>query len=364
MHSLLLLICMLSPTPADVEKARELYRIGGEAYEKGRFPVAISAFEEALRHVEQPAITFSLGQAARLQYFIDGNLAHLRRAIDAYRAYLEHAPTGGRRDHAAQHLGTLVPILERAQLESAERRAARRATVARLIVSSPIDGATASVDGGDPRPIPATFEVTPGERRIEVQAPEHTPATSTMTAVAGAALPVALAPVPFPGQVTVRANVVDRAHLDGQPIDPARLAQPLELPPGRHRITLSARGRVPFAHQFELGRKQVLEVDATLPVTNRRITAWSLIGAGGVSLATGAIFGGLALDAQSDAEALEGRIDAGLSERELSRYRSLETSRDDRAGIALGLGIAGVAALTTGVLLWVFDHEQPPLTPF
>lgn len=358
-------IMLLAPTPADVEKARDLYRIGGEAYRKARYEVAISAFVEARRLVDQPAVVFSLGQAARLQYFVDRKLEHLQQAVDAYRDYIEQVPSGRRVDHAAQHLSVLVPILQRAQIESTERRVAREAKVARLIVSSAVDGATASIDGGEPQPIPATFVVEPGERLVEVRAAEHTPATQRTTALAGAALPVNLAPTPLPGHLTVRAPAAETARLDGARINIDRLNEPIALPPGKHQISLTARGRVPFVRQFELDRKEALTIDADLPTTNRRIAAWSLLGLGVASVVTSGVFGGLALSAQSDAEDLESRRDrGGLSESDFDTYQRLEGTRDSRAELALGFGIAGSAALVTGILLWVFDHEQPKPVSF
>lgn len=360
MLAVLCWIWLLAPTPADVDKARELYRIGGEAYEQGRYVVAINAFEEARRLVDQPAIVFSLGQAARLQYFVDNKIANLRLAVDSYRDYLAMAPSGRRSNHAAHHVANLVPVLREAMMESAERRAARRAKEARLIVAAAVDGAKASVDGGDPLPIPATFVVPPGERIITVEAPEHRPAKQTAIAVAGAALPVQVSLVPLPGQVTVRSADADTARIDGQKISLAQLGKPIELTPGAHRLVLTAQGHRPFVQRFELDRRQALVIDAELPVTNQRVAAWSLLGAGGLSLITSGIFGALALDAQADAESLEGALGAnGLSEAQLGRYGELESSRNDRAGLALGFGIAGATAVVTGVLLWIFDHEQP-----
>lgn len=353
-----LLALALFTTPVDQAKA--LYQAGGEAYRQGRYAVAIRAFEEVLRVARRPAVLFSAAQAYRLQYFVDGDLAKLERAVELYRAYLDEVPEGGRRDHAAQHLSTLTPILEQRRIEVSPGEAAAD-SAARLIVSSSIEGAIARVDGGEAVPIPAAFEVEPGERKVHVEAPEHLPQTVDTVAVAGSVVALNVDLEPAPGRLLVRGPEGARILLDGQFVGHSPLSAPIEVAPGRHHLVVTDRGRVPFVHPLELRRGQSAELDAELAVTGQRVAAWSLLGAGAALLAgAGATFA-LTLEREDEAAALEARFERrGLSTGEARRYRELEEERDELAALTIGLGTAAGAAVIAGVLLWVFDEADAP----
>src|SRR6185503_11462520 len=76
-----------SASQGEVEqRAKDLYDAGSEAYRAGRYLVAIEAFREARALATRPTLTFSLAQAYRLQYFVDGDAKALEQAIAMYRA--------------------------------------------------------------------------------------------------------------------------------------------------------------------------------------------------------------------------------------------------------------------------------------
>ncbi|MEZ4467071.1 MAG: PEGA domain-containing protein [bacterium] len=357
----LALVAALTVSPATVERARTLYDAGSEAYRQGRYQVAIEAFEEANRLVNRPAVTFSLAQARRLQYFVDGDRKNLEAAVEGYREYVAAVEAGGRRDHAVQHLSTLAPLLARAQAANPEDEAE---ATARLIISSTVEGAVARVDGGEVAPIPATFEVRPGQRRVVVEAPEHQPEARTILAVGGSAVALDLHPLPIPGRIGVQAPEGARVFLDGEPQGRAPLEGPIEADAGDHTVVVAERGRLPFIQPIALRRGENAQVSAELPLSSQRIAAWSLLGSA-VALTAGAgVFTGLALDAEADAQDLEGAADRrDLTAAEARDYRRLEGLRDERVDRAVALGAVGGAALVTGVLLWVFDEPEAPRRP-
>lgn len=341
-----------------VEQAKALYEAGSEAYRQGQYEVAIRAFEEGLRLAGHPALQFSAAQAYRLQFFIDQDLRMLERAIELYRAYLQGAPTGGRREHAAQHLSTLEPLLERRRIEATDGEQAAD-TVARLIVASRVEGATARIDDGEPTAIPAAFEVEPGERTVYVEAPEHVAQTLETVAVAGSVVALNVELRPAPGHLVVRAPEGAAVFLDRQPVGRAPLGEPLALAPGSHLVTVTANGRRPFVQQVDLGRGQAAEVDAQLGVTPQRWTSWALFGVAGAALAAGGATLAVTLDREDEGEALEARhARQGLTVAEADRHAALEAERDTYAAWTIGLGSAAGAALVTATLLWVFDEPD------
>jgi hypothetical protein len=356
---------LLAPAGA-VEQARDLYQAGSRAYEQGSYPVAIRAFEEARRLVKQPAVTFSLAQAYRLQYFVDGDAEKLARAVELYRAYLEEVPQGGRRDHAAQHLSTLAPMLERVRAGQAgdAGAAAEAAQKGQIIVSSAVAGSTARLDGGDPEPIPAAFEVDAGTHRVLVEAASHQAKTVEAVAVTGGVVALNVELDPLPGHVTVHAPEGASVAIDGRVLGVSPLPEALEVPAGRHLVAVTDRGRDPFLQQLELDRGEAVEVNAALEPSGQRIASYSLFGVAG-ALAVGAgVATGLMFDRQSDAESLEKTLDAkGLSVDEADRYGDLESERDDFANMAIGLGAASAAVGITGLLLWIFDTPEPAGAP-
>ena len=104
---------------------------------------------------------------------------------------------------------------------------------------------------------------------------------------------------------------------------------------------------------------QVLEMTLIKePATDwKRVTGWSLVGVGGVTLATGAIFGGLAASA-----AAENRPNAmGVVSREhvAGAATALDRSRVSAVLIPVGAVVAGVGAL---VVLWPSPSERKGLS--
>lgn len=352
----LTLLVLAAPEP---EGARALYQAGTEAYDQGRYDVAIGAFEEVLRLEARPVAMFAAAQAHRLQFFANDEQSHLERAVELYRAYLEAAPNGARRDHATQHLATLVPILDRRRGAIDGLGESAPVVATRLIVSSKTPGASARLDGGEPVPIPATFEVSPGPHAVSVEAPEHVTEAVETVAVEGGVVAVNLTLAPTPGELAISAPEGARVEVDGRRIGQAPLGGPLRLAPGLHRVAIGSNGREPFLRNVQLPRGGEVTVDAELVPTARRQVAYALFVTGGGLLAGAATTLAFALDRESQAQPLEARLDAaGLSPSEARQYQSLGRERGHFAVATVALGAAAAVAVGSAVLLWVSDEPD------
>lgn len=352
-----------APTAAEVERAHTLYRAGSQAYRQGRYDVAIPAFEEARRLAPRPPVLFSLAQSYRLQYFVDGDPDKLARAVALYRAYVDVVGDGGRRDHAAQHLSTLVPLLR--GLEDGD--AAGRSGPGRLIVSTPVEGATAHIGADEPSAMPATFVVAPGPVTVTVAAPGHQSRRTETVAVAGSVVALEVDLEPLPARLAIDAAPGTFVRVDGRLLGQTPLDAPLALAPGRHRVVLAAPGRTAFVQFVDLDRAEEATLAATLETSPLRLTAIGLFVGGGLLVAGGGVATALAFDAESDALALEDAYARrGLTSAEAERHRVLVDRRDSRRLTAGALTAAGLTTLAVGAVLWVIDDppgDGPALQP-
>lgn len=348
------------PSPADIERARALYQAGSAAYQRKQYAVAVEAFEEAFRLAPRSSVMYSLAQAHRLKYYLDGDVASLRRSVELYRAYLGAPESGSRLDDAEQHLKDMVPQLQDAEAVTADPRG-------RIIVSAEEPDATARVGDGEPQAIPATFLLEPGRYPITVTAPGYLPQTHDTNAVTGSVTPLNVTLVPQPGELTVRAPEGAAVAVDGRPLGLAPLP-PVSLAPGDHRVVVTDQGRSPFVQTVHIERTQAIALEAPLEITEQRVAAWIMIaGAGALAIGAG-VAAGFALDAQSDAEEISHRFRRDpLTVDDAERYQDLLDTRDDRTILAIGLGAGAVALGAAGALLWVFDNEEaapaPIITP-
>lgn len=350
-----LLWAILATTAGSLEQARTLYEAGGRAYRAGRYDIAIDAFESARRISERDVVVFALAQSYRLRYFKGGALGDLEAAVAAYRRYLELVPEGERAFHAARHLAAIEPFLDRRRIEMVSEEAPPPR--ARFIVASDVEDAIARIDDGPAQPVPATFEVEPGPHVIQVEAPGHQPLRHETMAVEDSAVAVILQPPPIPGRVVVRALLDSDVTIDG---DPITAGAPIDLPPGPHVLIARAHGHRALRQPFEVRSGDAFDLTVDLEPTTQRLFAWGVLGTSGLLAAAGLTTGLLALDAQSDAEALEAGLGAGLTGEQFDEHDRLRARRDELGTATLAIGVAAGVALTSGVLLWVFDAADQP----
>ncbi|MBK8481979.1 MAG: hypothetical protein IPL40_12545 [Proteobacteria bacterium] len=113
-------------------RARQEFARAQQAYDLGAYDEAITRYEAAYRAWPAPAFLFNIAQAYRLQYRIDHQLEHLRRALALYDSYL--------RQHTLPPNGELVQRLQgelRATLAAEERRSATAAAAGRSAAPGP-----------------------------------------------------------------------------------------------------------------------------------------------------------------------------------------------------------------------------------
>ncbi len=84
----------------NVEAAREHYKRGVAAYDLGRYPQAIAAFEAAYETKPDAALLFNLAQAHRLN-------GDLRKAVYFYKTYLRKLPNTPKRDVVEERIEAL-----------------------------------------------------------------------------------------------------------------------------------------------------------------------------------------------------------------------------------------------------------------
>lgn len=343
------------------EEAELFFRAGEQAFNAGQYLVAAQAFEQAYEILPLPAIIFSTAQAYRLQYFIDKDVAHLLRAIDLYRKYIQEVDQGGRRDDAATSLAELEVIRDRLQREG--RLKSRRGSLeledkTQLMVTTQVEGATAAIDGKRGE-TPLILEVKPGKHRVEVEAEGYFAASQQATAVAGRLVVVEVALEPMPARLTVRAEPGASIHVDGRALAVTPLSRPLEIPAGKRFVAVTRRGRYPWARELQLEHGKSLDLRTRLETTSQRRISYWVLGGSALSLVTTAAAGVLAYRADGDlAELVERYEMGGITQDEFAAIEAAEARRDSRLRLTYAFaGATVVTALAGGLLFW-FDTPQ------
>lgn len=362
--SIWLVAAAASAQGESVDKAKEYFNAGAEAYAAGQYLASIQAFEAAQRLAPRAAILFSLGQAERRQYYVDQKPEHLRASIAHYRAYLEQEPQGPRRADAADALAELEPQAVRLGAQAPPRREEKRPT--RVLVSSSARGASVSLDGDAATPTPLVREVRPGKHEVVVRAPGYFDERDELMAVESDLVALHVALRPRPGQLSFRVPEGARLFLDGRELGSAPLGAPVEIEAGAHVVAVTRSGRRAVAREVSVGRGERQTFAADLPVTGQRVASFALLGVGAAGLLVGGLGAALALGREGEAKDLSAEGEArSLSASERDRYNRAIEARDAWvrvAGVSLG---AGAALLAAGALLYAFDHPSPvgPLAP-
>jgi hypothetical protein len=327
-----------------VEQAKALFSAGAAAYDKHDYVGAIRAFEGAQQLAPRPAIVFSLAQAHRRQFYVDGNAAHQKTAIDLFRDYVKEVPSGGRHEdamRALQELGALSPQQDVASVS---------------INASGTPGARVALDGAAPVEAPLIGPVSPGKHHAVVSADGFVTEARDITAISGQIVALDVPLKEKLARVEIVAPSGAAVDVDGRPSGETPLAAPLELGAGPHLIAITKNGHDAYASELELGRGEQRRISAPLPASRQRTIAIDLLLAsgalavgGGVSAALAAVYLGQA----NDVLALKNSQNIGAPD--VARYNQ---AVDFRAAFlvatAASFGTAAVLA-ATGLVLYVFD---------
>ena len=353
---------------ADLDRAKTFFNAGARAYDAGDFSTAIDAFEAAEKLAPRPAIQFSIAQAHRRQYFLDGKPEHLRTAIQNYREYVDATPPGqGRRADAAQALTDLVPIADKLAPESGPRVTEPKHT--KINVSSPAPGARVSCDGGkltEPG-APLTLEVKAGKHQCSVSADGFFDEKREVLAVEGEFVPVEVVLVERPAQLRVTGADGAEISIDGRTVGNAASSARIPIAAGVHLVAVARNGHAAFVREIEFSRGQEKTLALDLGSTAQRKIARGALVLGAAGIVTGAVFTVVALIEEGRAkDVLDKSNSQNLTGPDLATYDSARNARTTWTDAAIiGYG-AGAALAATGLVLYLFDSPNttnPSLPP-
>jgi hypothetical protein len=150
-------------------------------------------------------------------------------------------------------------------------------------------------------------------------------------------------------------------EVDGVHVGTLPLEAPVAAEPGRHQLAVTLNGHVPASRALELRSGVKREVTFDLDETGQRTGAWIALGAGAGWVATGIVFGVLAVVEDRNARDLVQRLDQGVTSEETSDYDQARAARDlYRLGSGIAVG-SGLGLFVLGACLFAFDER--PLVP-
>ncbi len=355
---LLAAVLLLAGRPASADNrkdAEKFFRAGEQAFNSSQYLMAAQAFEQAFENLALPSIAFSMAQAYRLQYFVDKDPKWLKRAVEIYRQYIGMQKSGGRRADAVANLAELEPILSRIEASNEiETLVIEKRT--KLLVTSQVKGARASIGGGPLGPLPIETKAA-GKHEIVVEADGYFPFREQREVFEGQFRVVEVALKPKPATVKVKAESGAAVSIDGRPAGVTPLRRPLEVAAGKHLIVVTRRGRLGYSREVSVERGETVAVDASLVTSGQRKAAlWTGAASGTVFLAAGG-FAIAAAVADGDAsDILKSAGDnGGLRPDEFEQYNSKRDLRNTRLTTTYALLGVGTALATTSVLLYFLD---------
>jgi hypothetical protein len=311
---LLSILAQLSPPTANPQakaQAQGLLTQGSALYEKGDYAGALEKFNAAYAAYPSPKLMFNIGQA-------DRDLSRPVEALAAFEKFLA-GDTNASSETSADARKSVAELREK---------------LGQIRVECEKPGAEVNVDGKNIglTPLPEPIWATPGHHQVTASHASATPALENVEVTAGSvrtvtlhlrplALPVAAEPVRAPEPVPPPAAQAD--------------SPPSDFPSSAPNLDLRASPAPTAASEgWWLGRK------------------WTWVAAGSaVLLAAGAITAGLAM--QSKFDSLDKSCGSGSGKTPACPDGEVAgvSFRKNTANVLWGL--AGAAAVTTGVLFYV-----------
>lgn len=357
-----LLLLLASPAEAadgPEAKARALFEVGGRAYDNGEFDVALQAFEQAHAIYPKDSLLFSMAQAHRRLFAETKDARSRDEALRLFREYLAKVKTGARRVEANKLVGELEATTTTAAATPTESKKKTR-----LFVASSTPGIAVSVDGGAATPANRTIEVAPGKHSVTLSAAGFVEQKLEIDVAADEVLPISRDLVEKPAKVEIETNGGASLSVDGRFVGDAPLRAPLELPAGEHFVAVELDGHQTRSKLIKTQRGKQEALDLSLTPTTQRMLSFAFLGTASATAVAAGVFTGLAVVAQSDAQAiLDKQAESGLEDGDLSTYRDARAQRDR---FVLGAGISGGVAgglLVTGLVLYLADPAERAVPP-
>lgn len=345
--------------PETLERARAYFNVGARAYAAAQYGDAIQAFEQAYQLTPRDGLLFSLAQAHRKQFYAEKKPENLRAAIKLYREYLSRVKQGGRRIDAMDALVELEP--RASSLDAAPPApvaAAATKPLTQIMVSSAASGVHIEIDGVAVGQLPFVGTIEPGRHRLRLTAPGYEAYQRDISVLADSVVPLDIPMVDRPARLSVRAPEGARISVDGREIGPAP-QRAMQLPHGRHFVSVSKNGKEPFARELTLGRGKSVDVEVRLTETTQRKVSWVLFGSAASAWVASGVLAVGALRNQSDAQAiLDRQKTRNISGGDLASYSKLRERRDDYRTASVVAAIAGGGLALTGLVLFSFDEPR------
>lgn len=355
--------CSLALSPAladDVEQAKAHFAIGVRAYEDKKFGVAIEAFEEAQRLAPRPANLFTIAQAYRRKYYIDRDTRDLANAVNNYKQYIAADPNGPRVGEAGAALADLEPLAERLGATAAPPPKQVQKNVSRILIAPSIAGAKASIDGGAPIEVPAGIEVPPGAHTVIVSADGYADEQRQLALDPGESFALDIKMTEKPARLSIRGATGVSIYVDGRPSGTTPLPTPINLPAGRHVVSLTQRGALPVSMEVDLGPGQDKILEPEFSASGVRKASYVFMGLGTAGVVAGAVLLGLTFREESEAKDIAVRAgDENITGADAAALDDAVERRDLYRGISLGAFAGGGAVALTGVLLFLLDDPAP-----
>jgi len=257
-------------------------------------------------------------------------------------------------------LAQLEPLLaQHASSVAAPLAPAARERSTRILVLCDTLGARISVDGVEPGPSPLIREVTPGPHAVVVVAPGFRDSRREVVAIQGELVPITVSLSELPSRLALSTPPDAEVYVDGVLV--SRGGSPvLELPSGRHRVSVAEKGHRVETRSLVLERGQTASESFTLQPTKQRLTSHALLIGGAVTLGAGAALSVLSLHAENQAQEFLVRHDDGnVSEAELVRYNADVATRNRYRWLAGATFAASLGMLISGLFLHELDTPDP-----
>jgi hypothetical protein len=319
------------------------------------------AFTQAEALAPRPAIVFSLAQAERKGWYVDKRPEDLEHAIQHYHAYLDQVPTGGRRADAADALSELEPIAARMTPQEAAAAASAPAQEAktRVMVTTAVEGAKGSLDGGPLEDMPLAEEVKPGKHHVKVVADGYADQERDFVASQGIVSPLDVPLAEKPALLTLQTTASATVSVDGRPIGSTPMDRPAEVSAGNHFVALTKNGYKAFTREVTLARGKETRVPVELETSGQRKVAWVVLATGVGGLVAAGVFTGLALAAQGNAQnVLDAQARGNIPASDVPSYQSDVSQRDQWRTAAIIAYGASAGVLAAGAALWLFDKPS------
>ena len=104
--------CMASAQDAELQRARDLYTQGREAFQRGEWAMCAYYFEQSFQLVHSPELLYNVGKCYDRAAMADNRVEYFERALAAYTRFIRERPEDAD-DEIRQRIGVLRDAMHR-----------------------------------------------------------------------------------------------------------------------------------------------------------------------------------------------------------------------------------------------------------